>query len=457
MVLKRWIQEAILTAVEEKISPLSEEVAALGQKVASLAVEQPPPQVTSSGVAALTLEGCVAAFSMTKRLARPFSSLLPGLAVAGGGYITYKIYTWYKAERAPIIRRAKVDGLPEGGPESVVQGSEIRRSDVKNQSSVILARRTMEGSQVVYTPVAQALRIRDVLFAPRHAFDDGPAYLLPNVEANLNAGNYIEIQFSGEDTTRVMEVEANDVLAIVLTASELSVLGVAKAKVGQVPVGAKKECVAMARAIGCSSTGRVFNDVSFGVLKYDGSTRRGFSGGVYKEGTAILGMHLAGSPNRGVAAAYLDRLAQTVLRQRDGEDSEDWFYEQMADLTEDALVRAGRLRRNPGDPGEWIYQGNDGYYHYLSNDVVNNVGRRRREEYVDSYEPESVDPNESGSQQSPASATRGSAGNSRANEHHLWTALCLRFSKRELSSLASKKTASEVRAGGFLSPQPRTN
>lgn len=105
-------------------------------------------------------------------------------------------------------------------------------------------------------------------------------------------------------------------------------LSVVSAKVSK--VGVSNDTFVNVVSRGQKSIGLLKNHPAFGMLIYNGSTARGFSGAPYYLGSNILGVHVgAGSLNMGVDIQYIYAV---MLRYESGykpEATEDYIFEEM--------------------------------------------------------------------------------------------------------------------------------
>lgn len=122
--------------------------------------------------------------------------------------------------------------------------------------------------------------------------------------------------------------------------ARIEVTWMKKAKVAKSGLSAGDRMMVMVHNGVNASMGPLSSDDVFGMVKYEGSTARGFSGSPYYMGNTVFGMHVgAGKVNLGYESGYLELSLQN-------ESSEDYFLN---------IVRSGakhKIRRSPFDPDE---------------------------------------------------------------------------------------------------------
>lgn len=286
-----------------------------------------------------------------------------------------------------IVHEMTPTTLPDlGGPEALIQGSEIRTvtSGLPPCMAKISIRVEQEG-RVVYRAIGNCTRVGSAVFMPKHLTENGPVYIMSNNDVNLKADKNTRVEY--EEDTDMISCPDDDLLMLSLSEAELSVLGLKKPSIATVSVGLSQQATAYTRALSQSSSGLLRGSTTFGVLCYTGSTTKGWSGGVYMTGTRLLGMHFFGNPNKGYAAAYLDILQRRGVPE--GGDY-DWFLRELEaqDYDVDELWNKGRMREWGLD--EILWTDARGKIHMLQlenfNSVIGKFKKSKNKQLVDPYE-----------------------------------------------------------------------
>lgn len=214
-----------------------------------------------------------------------------------GGYVAYK----YCPRTIPKIRlfdRLDQVKLNIDGPtcnrnvihESVREGSlEMKLTAPKCQTVVGY----YDEDNGVFKVHGCAVRVGDFILLPDHVFSQESA-----AHVKLSNGKYHDLR---SDPFIVIET---DVVAVRCEPAVLSQLGLAKVllqhEMSEYGIG-----VSVVGALGLGTTGRL-RPGDFGRVIYDGTTRGGYSGAAYMQGSRLVGIHQhGGQVNGGFSISYL--------------------------------------------------------------------------------------------------------------------------------------------------------
>lgn len=164
-----------------------------------------------------------------------------------------------------------------------------------------------------YLALGAGVRVDNYIVAPSHV-------MAMEVDLVIRGKNGAFLDIS---SSQVIEVAA-DLVAVELSETAMSRLGVAKPRLGV--LGASK-AVSLTSSVDCrSSTGILGAKSPMGRCEYTGSTTPGFSGAGYMDGSILYGMHQGGgNANYGLEALYIwSRLK--VSRDERPEQSEDFLF-----------------------------------------------------------------------------------------------------------------------------------
>nr|AUX13125.1 ORF1 [American dog tick associated virus-1] len=219
-------------------------------------------------------------------------------------------------------------------PEKAMPGSPYVRSEglPSFQASVL------EYFDGVWREVGQCFRVGQAILTAHHVVKD-------NVERVRLQSAHGALEIETRRFSRTPE--KIDLAFAILDDREFAQLGMAKAKL----VPASADCgvtfvstqTSVDRTSGSVQLAFSGGDQLFGLVRYSGSTRPGYSGAPYYMGKNVYGMHLgAGTDNFGYDAAYLKMVIGNIM-----ESSTDYF---------EGLVRQAKkkgkkiLVRSTGDP-----------------------------------------------------------------------------------------------------------
>lgn len=239
----------------------------------------------------------------------------------------------------------------DGSAESILPNSDILPGTdeqlPKCLSTVIVPD---PSNSSTYLKVGNAVRIGDGVIIPQHV-------LAVHREAWLLRGEkYVKLDLSGRKHI------CPDIDFIPVPTGDLSNLGCAIARSANV----SDKTMATAWSTICSgmpyspsyySIGEVANDSTVGLLQYTGSTRKGFSGGVYLLGNKVAGIHLRCGPsgsqhNVGVALAYVEAIIKRQFVGQD-EDTAEWLL---------SLVKSKRARYVDSGSDYYVFETSGRYY-----------------------------------------------------------------------------------------------
>lgn len=134
-----------------------------------------------------------------------------------------------------------------------------------------------------------------------------------------------------------------DVALYKMTQQVACKLGLSQSKLYPIETPHKAGLVVRVHAFGQRTMGVLRPDEGFGLVVYEGSTIKGFSGAPYHVGRMVYGMHMGGSTvNLGLAGAYLHMLAKYEL-----EDTDDYLQQQIMNEGKEFV-----WQRSPYDPDE---------------------------------------------------------------------------------------------------------
>lgn len=268
--------------------------------------------------------------------------LLGGLACYGASKLVNgsSIKRWWGKAKSAITgdkkRKVEVDAERIKG----LRISESRRSNSeeepmtppKFQAKIGVFR---DGRFVV---IGCAVRLKhNVLVSPDHVIAEEP-------EEKFVMGHLPDkyVSLKGKE----LHVIATDLVALVMTENELSLLGLKEAKIGYV---SRKTYCQIVGPIGKGTQGDLELDEVFGRVVYSATTVPGYSGAAYVSGSALMGIHQSGGKvNGGYAASYIWCLVREQILRQEPEGSEDWLMSQFdsgrelrweANPTEPSMVR----------------------------------------------------------------------------------------------------------------------
>lgn len=233
--------------------------------------------------------------------------LIVGATVVGIAYCykRYKSYIHDKAvnyiNRLPLKVKPKLVAGQGVISESVRAGSEEVKSIIPKYQ--LLVGKCEEGH---FHVSGSALRIWDTLVMPRHV-------MVESMDANKII--YIRGKQATEsvDATEYVELDT-DLVYIPCTQNSLSRIGAATAKL-QEEISVHGEFVSITSVTSMGSSGKLSHDyTSFGKVHYTGTTKGGYSGGLYMKGDMVLGIHAwGGGVNGGYSISYVKSLLNSRL------------------------------------------------------------------------------------------------------------------------------------------------
>lgn len=272
--------------------------------------------------------GCSAVFGGMSTLAKTSSTALSSVCapvvggltgrekialISVGAYTCYKF--WPKIKDAFPARKIKTVlnlstplGSREYIHESVRDGSpELKLSAPRCQVAVGFY------TEGVYKVHGNAIRLEDYLLVPDHVLQQEEA-----AHVRLSNGKFYDLKKAEE-----MLVVETDVIAIKVSPTVMSQLGVQKVVLQH----EHSEHGIGVSVIGAQSLGTtgILTPGSFGRVIYSGTTRGGYSGAAYMQGSRIVGIHMhGGKVNGGFSISYLWCCLKYELDQVD-ESSEEFL------------------------------------------------------------------------------------------------------------------------------------
>lgn len=167
-----------------------------------------------------------------------------------------------------------------------------------------------------------------------------------------------------------------DVAYKVLSVVEASTLGLKTAKSGA--VGMRDTTVVKCTASAKQSVGEIRNSGTCGLVEYDGSTLKGFSGAPYLIGNTVFGMHVAGTKrkNIGISSGLISLMVQK-MESVQLEASEDFYMDEIKQMT-----KSGQFAwtySHPLEHDEVIFMDRKGKYHTVDADWFDTLDIEYRE------------------------------------------------------------------------------
>lgn len=271
---------------------------------------------------------------------------------------------WYQIPPkpvCPIVYMSEVGALKDPEPESMRAGSEIFQGAPGHSCGIVIYRRLEEGGEVTYVPVGQAFRFQKWMILPTHVIGGEAAFFVKNARG-----------MEGIRSSQALEIYT-DTSVVELKPAEWSLIGAKSANIcAATDNGEMVKCsgLQMNGTLTTYSLGKVRNSEIFGELIYEGSTQKGFSGGVYLKGKKVIGMHLSGGPvNRGISLSYIKCLLEIHELEETGHAPEgyDWLFSEYKD-TDKRLPY-----QRTGDPDRVVIRVK-GLYHFVDRDTLEEYG-----------------------------------------------------------------------------------
>lgn len=237
--------------------------------------------------------------------------VVAALAAGVGGAIKWKI------SRRGAMKVVPYKDLSAGAgkrpTESLIEGSEVKDGGRIPDCVVRIARK--EGSE--YQVIGAGWRVRDYLITPMH-----------NLPVAKNQDYYILADDSGLPSKihkldmDQLHMLAADLAAIPVPAGVWSRMGVRVSKLG---VLSRTATVTITSVVDSTYTIGKLVPGDMGEVKYHGSTKNGYSGSIYMNGTQVLGMHTHGGKyGGGYEALYIWSLLKAYAFIKD-EDSDEYL------------------------------------------------------------------------------------------------------------------------------------
>lgn len=192
--------------------------------------------------------------------------------------------------------------------ESVIEGSKEIESPHRKGEVFILNEKK--------EAVGKGFRLYDALIAPEHVIEAAKAIGGRVYIGSIKNGKTYDI--TGFDHILLY----TDVLAIDLDMPIWADLGTAKISVGCLD---KTALVTITGITGRGTTSRLENapSLGFGIVRYHGTTRNGYSGALYANGEHALAMHMSGgNANKGIAIDLIRALFKTHVKMVNGVELE---------------------------------------------------------------------------------------------------------------------------------------
>nr|UUG74094.1 MAG: hypothetical protein 1 [XiangYun luteo-sobemo-like virus 2] len=207
-------------------------------------------------------------------------------------------------------------------PESIREGSEETLMDHRNGEVIVVGYDRVNNRRVA---VGKGCRLFNYLIVPEHVISSAGAI----GKVMIQSPNFADKFFELPDNS-IRSLICTDVLAINLTNDVWSSISV-----GTIVIGNIDRCssVAVVGVNGMGTVGNLTVDANvFGSVIYAGTTRPGYSGGLYCDGNKSLAIHLGGgNVNRGVAIDWIRALVKKTLGIDDStirpEDTSDFLRE----------------------------------------------------------------------------------------------------------------------------------
>lgn len=183
------------------------------------------------------------------------------------------------------------------------------------------------------------------------------AHVLVSDEIRIMTGTISE-----EVTRQQFEIMSVDIAVMVLSPQAISKLSLSSARFGP---AVEQKFMAEVYAGGYKTLGFVDPFDAFGYVRYNGSTKHGFSGAPYVAGkNTVIGMHLASSgSNVGFDGAFM----AAILRSLD-EASDDWLLDQV----KSGFVKKLQFQQSPVSPDEYMVKVR-GKYILCDSEVMNDL------------------------------------------------------------------------------------
>lgn len=233
--------------------------------------------------------------------------------------------------------------------ESMMHGSEFR---ISKPSSCQANLYTKMCGKEVYIGVVFVMRC-------------GPLQVLITAGHNIDVicGNWFVQGMGGVlrgEASAWKRLSNYDVAYKVLSLNEVSTLGLKTAKSGV--IGQRDTPVVTCTASGIQSVGQLKTAESCGLLDYEGSTLKGFSGAPYVIGNTVYGVHVAGTKraNVGINANLISLLIQK-LEAVQVESSEDFYVDEIHQMR-----KSGKFAwtySHPMEHDEVIFMDRKGRFH----------------------------------------------------------------------------------------------
>lgn len=236
-------------------------------------------------------------------------------------------------------------GLPTRGdimrmfPESAIMGSQIMKDDARNMPKCTKAVYLMN-DYGEFEPVGSCYRMGNTLVLAKHLVCNESSFYLKNRDG---VSGMTRVNLYEAATPQFMTFLED--VAVVNANFNWADLGMSEAKIGSFSNGNVVTCYANSESE--HSVGQVYVEkTNPSLLLYYGSTRPGFSGGVYMRGTEIVGLHLGGSGrdvNYGAPAALIKMLFEDRVRSYYAPESA-----KRESNFEESLYLINQLRKNAG-------------------------------------------------------------------------------------------------------------
>jgi len=253
------------------------------------------------------------------------------------------------------IRVAKTPQCADSTAEATVPLGEIHPCPPNNlpkSMRLVVTVDPLDSSR--YLKVCNAVRIGDHLVLPAHAVSQVDHFF---VVEGRGSKNYIRVE------TSILTEITTDLLAGKLAPDLFSRIGMAQVKLAEYSgptMVTAYSCVATREppADGYSSVGMLYPDAGFGYMQFGGSTRPGFSGGLYQTGTRSYAIHMRRGPpgavyNLGLSLAYVQCLLEGVS-DGEGESTEEYILNL-------AKRKDKRLSYQKEEDGGYIFRVGDRY------------------------------------------------------------------------------------------------
>jgi len=310
-------------------------------------------------------------------------------AVAACGYFLARRKLRQYTESLELTERLRLAETPHGGDssgESVVPLGEIHACPVANLPKGMRLVVTLDPTDSArYIKVCNAVRVGDHIVLPAHAVSQVDHFY---VVEGRGSKNYIRV-----DVDQLREI-TTDLLAGKLDPNQFARIGMSQVKIADYNTPTMVTAFSSVAtkeppAEGYSSVGMLYPDDGFGYMQFSGSTRPGFSGGLYQVGTRSFAIHMRRGPpgahyNLGISLAYVSCLLQEKVdddRKRDGESTEEYILNL-------ARGKDKRLSYQKEEDGDFIFRVGDRYLRVSADRYWELYAE---DDYSSSYNPKPID------------------------------------------------------------------